>query len=138
MARKTKSKTKPKTKNTPKPVNAAADAISLGQLGKDAWGWVKENPGAAIGTGILGATNLGGLFDNGQILGQGIGAGVGALVPMAVEKLLGKKLDIGGLGRANLIMGGGALGALFDTLRAKQIEDQQRAKLEAQYASQYR
>jgi hypothetical protein len=72
---------------------------------------------AALGTVANVGTNVAGLLDNDKIGGQLIGAAVGAGVPA----LLGAKL--GPLAYINLAAGGGNIGALFDTLRAKKADE---------------
>lgn len=107
---------------------AAVDPMTLRQVFDKGWGWVKANPWAAAGTGLLGAANLGGLTDNDKLLGQGVGAALGAAAPAVLSKIMGVPINVGTLGRVNLAMGGGALGSLFDTLRAKQEEEQAMAQ----------
>ena len=111
----------------------AVDPMTLKQVFDKGWGAIKAHPWQAAGTGILGAANLGGLFDNDKLLGQGIGAGIGLAAPKLIELATKAPLKIGGLGRANLAMLGGGLGALFDTLRAKQEEEQAMAQQQRYY-----
>ena len=106
-----------------------ADAMTLKQVFNNGLGWVKAHPWQAAGTGVLGAVNLGGLFDNDQLLGQGIGTALGAAAPAIFTGITKIPLNIGTLGRVNLAMGGGALGALFDTLRAKQAEQESQRQM---------
>ena len=82
------------------------------------WGGLKANKGKAIGTGLLGATNLAGLVDNDKLLGQAVGAVGGGLIGAAIP-------GFGPLGIANMAMGGGAIGGLFDALRAKKAQEEQ-------------
>lgn len=105
-------------------VATSVDPMTLKQVFDKGWGAVKAHPWQAAGTGLLGAANLGGLFDNNKLLGQGIGAALGAAAPAIFTGITKIPLNIGTLGRVNLAMGGGALGSLFDTLRAKQEEEQ--------------
>ncbi len=112
---------------------AAVDPMTLKQVFDKGWGAVKAHPWQAAGTGVLGAANLGGLFDNNKLLGQGIGTAAGIAAPKLIELLTKTPLKIGGLGRANLAMFGGGLGALFDTLRAKQEEEKALAQQQRYY-----
>ena len=107
--------------------------MTLKQVFDKGWGAVKAHPWQAAGTGILGAVNLGGLFDNNKLLGQGIGAGIGLATPKLIELITKNPLKIGGLGRANLAMIGGGFGALFDALRAKQEEEKALAQQQRYY-----
>ena len=127
----TKTKTKAK-REAPKAATSApsvgatptVDPMTLKELFGKGWGWVKANPWTAAGTGALGVTNAAGLFDNDKLLGQGVGAALGLVAPMLIQKATGIPLSISNLGRANLAMGGGAIGSLFDTLRAKKEQEQ--------------
>ena len=105
---------------------------TLGAIGAN----IKAHPWAAAGTAALGATNLAGLFDNdrigGQLLGGGLGAGAALLLPK-----LNSNWKLGGLGIANMIQAGGALGSLFDKLKSKQDAERD-AQLQAMQAQQYR
>lgn len=126
--------TKKKTNSTVKKANVAetaADAISLADLFKQGTGWVKANPGAALGTGALGAANVAGLLDNDKVLGQGIGAAAGYALPAIASIIAKRPVTVSPLMRANLAMGGGTLGALFDNLRAK--KEQEQAMAQQQY-----
>ena len=98
--------------------------LSLKDLFSKGWGWAKKHPKAALGTGTLGAANVAGLTDNNKVLGQGIGTALGAAAPAIISKITGSPVNIGTLGRVNLAMGGGAVGSLFDTLRAKSEQEQ--------------
>lgn len=111
----------------------ATDPMTLKQVFDKGWGAIKAHPWQAAGTGILGAVNLGGLFDNNKLLGQGIGAGIGLATPKLIELITKNPLKIGGLGRANLAMIGGGFGALFDALRAKQEEEKALAQQQRYY-----
>jgi hypothetical protein len=79
-------------------------------------GWIKAHPWQTAGYGLTGAMNLGGLFDNDKLLGQlgGAAAGFGISKIPAVSGLLAAH----GINPALVAMGGGALGSLFDKLRA--------------------
>lgn len=106
---------------------ATPDPIALKDLFGKLSGWVKANPGLAVGTGLLGAGNVAGLMDNDYMLGQAGGAALGAAVP-AIAKAMGHPLAIGGLGKANLAMAGGLLGSIFDNLRAKKAQEEAMAQ----------
>lgn len=83
----------------------------------------KAHPGMAALTGGLGALNIAGLVDNGNLIGQLGGSVAGGLIG---SKLLGLKP----YGTINAALAGGALGGLFDVLSAKK-------KREEQYQQQY-
>lgn len=89
----------------------------LGHTATGAWNYAKANPGAVLGTAATTAGSLAGLFDNDKIGGQLVATGLGAAVP----KLLGMKLNP--LMAYNVAAGAGALGSLFDTLRAKKADE---------------
>ena len=103
--------------------NNSVNPITLKELFGKGWGAVKAHPGAAIGTGLLGASNLAGLTDNDKLLGQAAGTLLGVAAPKIIQTVTGIPVDIGTLGRVNLAMGGGALGSLFDTLRSKKADE---------------
>ena len=90
----------------------------LKTMGKGIWGNVKAHKGASIGTGLNAAGNIAGIVDNDKLLGQVLGTAGGAL-------LASKGLQLGPLGVANMAMGGGNLGALFDKLREKKAQEEQ-------------
>ena len=90
--------------------------------------WIKSNPLPTAGLGILGAGNIAGLFDNPNVGGQLLGAGLGTAGALGIPKLLGKAALPAPLSAA-IGMGGGALGALFDSAVAKQ-EAQQKEQQE--------
>lgn len=94
------------------------------------WDNVKANKGKAIGTGILGASNIAGLVDNDKLLGQAIGTGLGAGAGMLLRPVTG----FGPLGVANTAMAGGLVGSLFDTLSAAREKKQREAEM---YQQQY-
>jgi hypothetical protein len=109
----------------------AADAAQMQQsvpltdLFKQLGGYVKAHPYASAGTGLNAAANVAGLFDNDKLLGQGAGAALGYFAPQLLGLALGKPVSVSPLMRANLAMGGGTLGSLFDNLRAKKEEEQE-------------
>lgn len=105
---------------------------TLGAIGAN----IKAHPWATAGTAALGATNLAGLFDNDRIGGQLIGGGLGAGAAFLLPKL-NSNWKLGGLGIANMIQAGGALGSLFDKLKSKQDAERD-AQLQAMQAQQYR
>lgn len=107
------------------PVAEKVDPMTLKQLFEKYWGTIKANPKASIGTGLLGATNVAGVLDNDKLLGQAAGTALGVAAPKLIQMATGIPVDIGTLGRVNLAMGGGAVGSLFDTLRAKKEQEQQ-------------
>lgn len=85
--------------------------------------WIGEHKLKTLGYGLGGTMNLAGLTDNdkfgGQIGGAALGAGLGSLGFLP-----------GGVGAVPAAMFGGAIGSLFDKLRAKREQ-------EAQYQNQY-
>ena len=101
------------------------DGIALGDLFKQLGGTVKAHPYASLGTGLNAAANVAGLVDNDKLLGQGAGAALGYFAPQLLGMLLKKPVSVSPLVRANLAMGGGTLGSLFDNLRAKREEREQ-------------
>lgn len=106
----------------------AVEGVQLADLFKQLGGWAKSHPKSAIGTGLNAAGNVSGLVDNDKWLGQAAGLALGAFAPGILGKVLGKQVLLSPLMRANLAMGGGNLGALFDSLRAKQEEEQEMAR----------
>ena len=93
---------------------------------------MKAHPFKTAGGALLGGANLAGLFDNDKIIGQAAGLGAGGLA----AKYLLPKLGVGGIANGALaVMGGGALGSLFDKLMAKKAEEE--AAMLAAYAGQY-
>lgn len=90
-------------------------ASQVGRLGLEA---AKAHPLKALGLGITGAQNIGGLFDNNKFGGQLGGAGLGYLA----SKFIGSGSPYG-MVMAPLV--GGALGAQFDKLRAAREQEQQ-------------
>lgn len=87
---------------------------TLGILGQN----IKAHPWQFAGTGLNAAGNVAGLVDNDKFLGQALGTVGGALAGK-----LGFKF--GPLGVANMAMGAGNLGALFDVLRSKKEQEEQ-------------
>lgn len=102
----------------------AAQAVPLTDLFKQLGGYVKAHPYASAGTGLNAAANVAGLLDNDKLLGQGAGAALGYFAPQLLGLAFGKPISVSPLMRANIAMGGGTLGALFDNLRAKKEEEQ--------------
>ncbi len=91
------------------------------QIMKD---WVGEHKLKTLGYGLGGAMNVAGLTDNDKFGGQIGGAALGgALGYMGMLP--------GGISAPAAAMAGGAIGSLFDKLRAKREQ-------EAQYQNQYR
>lgn len=119
----------------PKPyIDTLNNNAPIGDLGvalKTAGQLAKSNRAATAGMGVLTALNLAGLFDNKQVGGQLIGSAAGAAIPALLMK--------GGLMKSNPVLGlaisqgGGALGSLFDKLRAKKAEEQAMAQQYTQY-----
>lgn len=99
------------------------DPMTLKELFGKGWGIIKAHPGAAISTGLLGASNVAGLTDNDKLFGQVAGTALGVAAPKLIQMATGIPVDIGTLGRVNLAMGGGTIGSLFDTLRAKKEQE---------------
>lgn len=97
---------------------------SLGNTAKLLGANLTSNLPATLGTAANIGANVAGLFDNDKIGGQLIGTALGAGIPA----LFGAKL--GPLAYVNLAAGGGTLGSLFDTLRAKKAQEQQYGKEE--------
>ena len=111
-----------------------SDSATLGQLFNSLWGGMKANPLASVGTGLNAAANIGGLLDNDKLLGQVAGTALGAFAPGLLGKVVSKNIVASPLLRANLAMGGGTIGSLFDVLRAKQEEEQ---AMQQQYGGRY-
>lgn len=101
---------------------------SVGEMFKNLGGFVKAHPYQSIGTGLNAAGNVAGILDNDKILGQGVGTALGMAAPKLLSKVPGPigaiAGGLGALGKANLAMAGGNLGALFDSLRAKKEQEQ--------------
>lgn len=83
-----------------------------------AWNAIKAHPYKSGLVGLGAGLNIAGLVDNDKFLGQTIGALGGGLVGAAIP-------GMGPLGIAGVAMGGGALGSLFDALRAKKAQEEQ-------------
>lgn len=84
----------------------------------------KMHPWKTAAGGVVGAANVAGLFDNDKIGGQLLGAGAGLAIPALLAK--GGAINALNPGTAAIIAGaGGALGSLFDKLRAKKEAEQQ-------------
>ena len=94
-----------------------SNGVSIGQLGKLAIGAASEHPFKTAGLVGLGAGNVGGLMDNNKFGGQLGGLALGGLG----SYLMGANPYTA----AMVTMGGGALGALFDKLRAKREQQNQ-------------
>jgi hypothetical protein len=86
---------------------------NLGAIGKS----IQAHPLAAAGMGALGVANIAGLTDDDKIGGQLVGGLGGGILASTLNVNPVAKLAIG--------MGGGALGSLFDKLRAKKEAEQQ-------------
>ena len=104
---------------------------------KNVAGYVKANPWESAGLGLLGAGNIAGLFDNDKVGGQLLGGGLGTAGALLIPKLLNKAAlstpAVAGIG-----MGAGAVGALFDALRANADKKRQEAMmLQGGYPTQY-
>lgn len=91
--------------------------------------YMKAHPGRAAGLGVLGASNVAGLFDNNKLLGQIGGAALGGLTSAGLAAAGVPWAHGVNLAWAPMI--GGTLGSMFDALRAKNEQE----KLQA--ASQY-
>jgi hypothetical protein len=117
-----------KTKIDINGVTANPLKYNLGAVGQA----IKAHPFKAAGLGVLGAANISGLMDDDKVGGQLVGGLGGAALPMLMTKLgMAAPTPIGKLA---MVMGGGALGSLFDKLRAKkEVEEQAAAQPYAQY-----
>lgn len=102
-----------------KPVNALMNTV------RTAGGAIKAHPFAAAGLGALGATNLAGLVDDNKVGAQLIGGAAGAAIPALFGASPLTTIAVG--------MGGGALGSLFDKLRAKKESEQQSMYQQQEY-----
>lgn len=111
---------------------ASADAIKMGYSDAGTTGRlllenIKAHPFKSAGGALLGGANLAGLFDDDQIIGQGIGLGLGGLTAAKILPAIG----VGGIANGALAIGaGGMLGSLFDKLMANK-------KAQQQYQEQY-
>ena len=98
-----------------------AEFKNAGTTGRLLWENMKAHPFKSAGLGAAGLMNIGGLFDNDQLIGQAAGLGLGGLAAAKVLPALG----VGGIANGALaVMGGGALGSLFDKLMAKKKEEE--------------
>lgn len=105
---------------------------NAGVTGKLMGDWIKNNKLKSAGLGATGLMNIGGLFDDDQLVGQLAGLGGGfAAGKLLLPKVLGKG-PLTGSGMALATMTGGALGSLFDKLMAKKKEEE--TMQQAQYA----
>lgn len=91
--------------------------VNAGQLGSLALGAAKAHPFKTAGLVGLGASNIGGLTDNDKFGGQLGGLALGGLGSYLMEA--------NPYTAAMMTMGGGALGSLFDKLRAQKEQEQQ-------------
>ena len=110
------------------PINSLKDLFGRG------WDWTKNHKLATAGTGLNALGNVAGLTDNDKLLGQAAGTAIGAFAPKLIQKFTGIPINLGGLGKANLAMLGGNLGALFDTLRSKS-EQEKAAQMPSSYTT---
>lgn len=116
---------------------ANADAIKMGYSDAGTTGRLlvknmRAHPFKTAGIGLGGLMNVSGLFDNDKLIGQVAGLGAGGLA----AKYILPKFGMGGIANSALaVMGGGALGSLFDKLMAKKAEEE--AAMQAAYAGQY-
>lgn len=91
---------------------------------------IKAHPLQAAGTGLGVATNLAGLVDNDNFLGQGLGMAAGAVLP----KLAG--FGLSPYATLNTALAGGAIGGLFDVLtEQKEKEKERMARMPASYTT---
>jgi hypothetical protein len=107
---------------------AGQKTSALGNTAKLLGANIKAHPWITAGTALNAGGNLAGLFDNDKMLGQILGTAAGAIVPSALG------MGLSPLAAANVAMGTGNLGALFDTLRSKS-EQEQAAQLPAKYTT---
>ena len=111
------------------------DAFSgLGTTTALAGNWMADNKLKTAGLAGTGLMNLAGLFDNDKIIGQLLGGAGGFAAGKLLPGVL-KANPLTGSGLALAVMGGGALGSLFDKLMAKKAEEE--AAMQAAYAGQY-
>ena len=117
-----------KTKLDINGVTANPLKYNLGAMGQA----IKAHPFKAAGLGVLGAANVAGLMDDDKVGGQLVGGLGGAALPMLMTKIgMAAPTPVGKLA---MVMGGGALGSLFDKLRAKK---EQEAEASQQYIDNY-
>jgi hypothetical protein len=118
-----------------KPLNAKAVPIAgdvegsaLGNTARLVGANIKAHPLQAAGTGLGIASNIAGLVDNDNFLGQGLGIAAGAILP--------KFFGLGAYGTLNTALAGGAIGSLFDTLTDKKEKEKERmAQMPAEYTT---
>lgn len=104
-------------------IDGLPERTGLGATASLAGNWMADHKLKTAGLGALGISNIAGLFDNPNIIGQLAGLGGG----FAAGKLLIPKLTkspLTGSGMALATMGGGALGSLFDKLMANKDAQQ--------------
>lgn len=87
---------------------------------------MKAKPLTTLVTAGNAAGNVAGLFDNSHVIGQLLGTVGGAL--------LGSKIGVSPVTLANIAMGGGNVGSLFDKLKQKKDDEQKAQQMYAQYA----
>lgn len=87
--------------------------------------FMKAHPYQSAGLGILGASNLAGLFDNGYVGGQLGGAALGGAGSLAMHALG----NVSGVPLAWAPLIGGALGSLWD--KSREARDREQQKLQA-------
>jgi hypothetical protein len=112
-------------------IGNGATANSLKNTGSLLLANAQAHPFATAGLGVLGAVNLSGLMDDDKIGGQLVGGGLGLAAPALMTKLgMAAPTPIGKIAMVGV---GGALGSLFDKLRAKKEAEQAAAQQYAQY-----
>lgn len=111
--------TKVEVAGSAKPVNALMNTV------RTAGGAVKTHPFAAGALGLAGAANIAGLVDNNKVGGQLIGGAAGAALPALFGASPMTTIALGATG--------GALGSLFDKLRAKKEAEQQSMYQQQEY-----
>ena len=129
MAKKDNKEVKTKQTNTEQTntTETPKEPSELAKLFNNIGQWVGKNPLPAAGYGIGGLMNLGGLTDNSELGGQLIGAGLGAFAPDVIGIEADPQL------RALLGLGGGAIGSLFDKLRADQKAKEEQRQMYSAY-----
>lgn len=127
MLKDTYSKTYFDTLNNAQNLNNISDGVSIGQLGKLGLGAASAHPLQTAGGALTTGMNLAGLTDNDKFGGQIGGLALGGLASY------GLGLNPGYAYLATTA--GGALGSLFDKLRAKREAEAQQAQM---YRQAYR